>query len=306
MRHKLFAAFADIIPVRGCFIVNIACAVLFISSISAANIKDLSYKDPVIKSLRKEVSSNLRLSKKGFRVHVTWHEYRIKKGDTFFQVMAKTMLNHDTLSSVNRLASLWDVEPGDRWLVPNMRGVADFGPLEKLVKKYRVTIDNIYTVPGKKNLYFIPGKSHHPSQRNFFNLKAFIRPVAGVVSSEFGTRIDPFHNKRSFHTGIDIACNTGSAVKASAGGRVVFAGWNGGYGRSVIIEHENGFQTLYGHLSKINVKKNQKVKQGQPIADSGSTGRATGPHLHFEVRRKGRVVRPDFNRHHQSSLARRN
>jgi murein DD-endopeptidase MepM/ murein hydrolase activator NlpD len=94
------------------------------------------------------------------------------------------------------------------------------------------------------------------------------------------------------HTGIDISAHSGTPIKAAAGGEVVFAGWWGGYGNVVIIDHGGGISTLYAHCSAIYVRKGQSVSQGEVIAAVGSTGLSTGPHLHFEVRKNGKPVDP--------------
>lgn len=121
----------------------------------------------------------------------------------------------------------------------------------------------------------------------------FGRPHFGKVSSNFGYRKSPFSSKREFHGGMDFRGTTGDSVIATADGVVEKARWVGGYGKSVIISHENGYKTLYAHLSKINVEKGQKVGFGDVIGEVGSTGRSTGPHLHYEVIKSGKRLNPD-------------
>ena len=171
-----------------------------------------------------------------------------------------------------------------------MRGIAV--SLLELRKKHQKHYQNNYyfPIPQNPNLYFIPREKFHPKEKNFFSLKIFIRPVNGKVVSGFGLRRDPFENKIKFHKGIDIACKMNSNVVASAKGKVIFIGYKSGYGKTIIIEHINGYRTLYGHLNAMLVKKNAVVQQGQKIALSGNTGRSTGPHLHFEVIKKGRPI----------------
>ncbi|WP_373538679.1 M23 family metallopeptidase [Chamaesiphon sp.] len=104
------------------------------------------------------------------------------------------------------------------------------------------------------------------------------------ISSRFGWRTHPLTGTRRFHSGIDIAAPTGTPVVATGSGTVVSAGWNGGYGKAIIIQHNDVQQTLYGHLSQISVQPGQVIEQGTVIGLVGSTGNSTGPHLHFETR----------------------
>ncbi len=121
----------------------------------------------------------------------------------------------------------------------------------------------------------------------------YIRPVSGGrISSGFGARERPKAGASTYHKGIDYAVPTGTAVMASSGGVVTKAGWASGYGRVIYIQHPDGRETRYGHLSKILVSVGQSVSQGQKIALSGNTGNSTGPHLHFEIRIGGTAVNP--------------
>jgi murein DD-endopeptidase MepM/ murein hydrolase activator NlpD len=120
-------------------------------------------------------------------------------------------------------------------------------------------------------------------------------PIAGghvPISSAFGTRHDPFTGRLARHTGLDIPARHGTPILSSGGGRVVMAGPKGAYGLAVMVDHGDGLATLYGHASKLLVRAGDVVLPQQPIALVGSTGRSTGPHLHFEVIRKGHSVEP--------------
>jgi murein DD-endopeptidase MepM/ murein hydrolase activator NlpD len=125
-------------------------------------------------------------------------------------------------------------------------------------------------------------------------LVPYRKPVIGEVefTSGFGVRSDPFLGRPAMHTGLDFRAATGDPVRATANGKVVSSGWQGGYGRMVEIDHGNGLSTRYGHLSAINVKVGEYVKIGQVIGEVGSTGRSTGPHLHYETRIDGDAVDP--------------
>ncbi|MBD6619470.1 peptidoglycan DD-metalloendopeptidase family protein [Komarekiella sp. 'clone 1'] len=117
-------------------------------------------------------------------------------------------------------------------------------------------------------------------------------PSNASTSSPFGWRIHPVLGYRRFHSGLDFAASYGSTIRAADSGTVIFAGWYGGYGRAIIINHGKGITTLYGHSSELYVSEGQTVERGQAIAAVGSTGLSTGPHLHFEVRRDGTPVNP--------------
>ena len=117
-------------------------------------------------------------------------------------------------------------------------------------------------------------------------------PVAGRVSSPFGERFHPVLHYRKMHNGVDLAARHGAAIVAAASGRVVSAGWHGGYGRQVAIEHADGVRTTYSHMSKFAAVPGSNVRQGQVIGYVGSTGLSTGPHLHYEVYRNGSLVNP--------------
>lgn len=129
-------------------------------------------------------------------------------------------------------------------------------------------------------------------KRTFLASAPSIRPTEGRVSSKFGSRISPITGRREFHSGLDIANHSGASVIATADGVVCFVGVRGGYGRVVEIDHGHGVMTRYGHLSKALVTRGRQVKRGDVIGKIGSTGRSTGPHLHYEVRRDGVAVNP--------------
>lgn len=118
-------------------------------------------------------------------------------------------------------------------------------------------------------------------------------PAPGAdLSSPFGSRTDPLLGTPAFHSGLDFRAPFGASIHATAAGVVVKAGWNGGYGQMVEIDHGNGLTTRYAHLSEVKVNDGEKVAAGAVIGKAGSTGRSTGPHLHYEVRRKGDAVDP--------------
>lgn len=123
-----------------------------------------------------------------------------------------------------------------------------------------------------------------------------IQPVANKnlkqTASGYGMRIDPIYKTLKFHSGMDFSANVGTPVYVTGNGKVVQAGWDGLYGKCIVIDHGFGYTTRYAHLNKISVKVGQQVKRGETIGEVGSTGKSTGPHLHYEVHVKGQMVNP--------------
>jgi len=119
-----------------------------------------------------------------------------------------------------------------------------------------------------------------------------IWPVAGWLTSSFGSRHDPFNGEKSFHPGLDISADYGTPVIATADGKVVSAGANGEYGNMVVVDHGFGITTKYGHLSRIAVTGDQRIKRGDVLGYVGSTGRSTGPHLHYEIWMNDHLANP--------------
>lgn len=123
-------------------------------------------------------------------------------------------------------------------------------------------------------------------------IKLSVKPVSGIITSRYGRRSSPGGIGSTNHKGLDIAAKLGTPIYAATGGTVSFAGRKGSLGNLVIIDHGNGVQTYYGHCSKLNVSKGQKVSAGQKIAEVGKTGSATGYHLHLEIHIGGTAVNP--------------
>ncbi len=117
-------------------------------------------------------------------------------------------------------------------------------------------------------------------------------PVWGRITSRYGYRLDPFTRRPEFHDGVDMKAPWGTPVRATAEGKVIYAGWKAGFGRTVVIRHAYGYRTLYGHMSKIKVRAGKWVRSGDIIGYVGSTGRSTGPHVHYEVWRYSKKENP--------------
>ena len=231
-----------------------------------------------------------------------FYTYHVKQNENFWVVMSKCSLDMDTLMSVNNLTSPYQVVPGTVLYIPNMRGI--IVPGDNLKTMYSVLaagrIDIKYvkainkTETLDKKFIFVPCGKISAVERSLFMGTAFFSPIEfGKATSGFGVRRNPLNNKRmEFHKGIDLGCHSGTKVHAARGGEVVFSGYEDGYGNLVIVEHEFGYRSFYGHLSRCLVKKGKQVRPGEIIALSGNTGRSTGSHLHFEIRKNGRAINP--------------
>ena len=213
-----------------------------------------------------------------------------------------------SLDQVERrqMAALGAVEDGMESRVRRMRGVIndlglDMAQLEAATPRAAVGGPFVPVKLGadagafERQLYRINVTRAQMERLNrTLALVPYRKPVIGEVefTSGFGVRSDPFLGRPAMHTGLDFRAATGDPVRATANGKVVSSGWMGGYGRMVEVDHGNGLSTRYGHLSEINVKVGDLIKIGQVIGAVGSTGRSTGPHLHYETRIDGDAVDP--------------
>lgn len=238
----------------------------------------------VVTGLRDEISLNLRSTRrgKGLAASLRFLRYRVKPGDHFYRIVTSTHQDPDTLASLNSLVSPEDVEPGMELLIPNARGL--------FTDEAQPGAFAVADLPGR---FFMPGSRFHEEELKLFRGDGFVYPLAAfVVTSNFGSRLDPFTRRITFHGGLDLAAPEGTFVAASRSGIVRYAAMAGGYGRLIVIDHGHGYKTLYGHLKQMLVRPGQSVRAGEKIGLVGSTGRSTGPHLHFELRKDGRLERP--------------
>ena len=270
-------------------------------------LNNLSFQDnPKIKLIRDDIKQTIFTVKSGRSEKnlpdLKFYTYKVKEKENFWVVMSKCSLDMDTLMSVNGLTSPFQVVPGTVLYIPNMRGIVVPGDnlkdvytvtkAEKIDIKYVKAVNKSESM--QKKFLFIPCGKISSLERSLFLGTAFLSPIQyGKTTSGFGSRKNPFNSKRmEFHKGIDLGCRIGTKVHSARSGKVIFSGYEEGYGNLVIVEHEFGYKSYYGHLSKILVKNGDTVKTGSLIALSGNTGRSTGPHLHFEIRKNGRALNP--------------
>ncbi len=153
--------------------------------------------------------------------------------------------------------------------------------MEELHMQARIQEQNAYKV-----------EKFFDSQRSLLASTPTIWPIRGWITSPFGHRVSPFTGTLQMHDGLDICARLGTPIKATAAGVIIYSGWKSQYGKTVTIDHGYGYLTRYAHMSKIIAKNGQRIKRGEIIGNVGSTGRSTGPHLHYEVRVNGLPVDP--------------
>lgn len=134
----------------------------------------------------------------------------------------------------------------------------------------------------------------NPGDPGTASIEGFIMPIEGTVGSQFGLRVHPIFGSTRMHTGVDIGAASGQAIWASKAGTVIFAGWRGGYGNAVVVQHEGNVATLYAHMSEIRASEGDFLESGDLLGLVGSTGNSTGPHLHFETRVNGEPRDPEL------------
>ncbi len=229
--------------------------------------------------------------------------YRVQKGDSLFGLSHKFNISVDSILTANNLRNAHYLKIGTELKIPNKSGifytVKKGDNLSTLARKYNVSVNEIADINDLPSSVirigqslFIPGAALDAWDRAAMIGSLFKRPVSGRITSKIGFRIDPFTKKLAYHAGIDIANKVGTPITSAQYGRVVFTGYKGYYGKTIIIVHPQGYKTVYAHLEKIMVKKGQAVKQGERIGLLGNTGRSTGPHLHFEVHQNGKLLDP--------------
>jgi murein DD-endopeptidase MepM/ murein hydrolase activator NlpD len=241
----------------------------------------------------------------------TWIEHEVKQGDTISGISSKYSITSGSIIAFNNITEAWNIRTGSMLKIPNMDGipytVAKNDNLSKIAVKLGVPQNAILDANNLSSdtiktgeVLFIPGAKMSAvdfdrAYRREVIRKMMIAPVSGKLTSGYGWREDPVKpvpGEKRFHRGVDFIGKTGDPIKAAMKGTVQHIDNDRNLGNFIILKHDDGYQTLYAHLSVFGVKVGETVKQGQEIGKIGNTGYTTGPHLHLEAFRNGNRIDP--------------
>lgn len=247
---------------------------------------------------------------------VKLHYVTIERGNNFWKIARDNNININTLIGINIFWEDLKARTSQIVIVPSEPGTIEFvndpSEISELAEHHGVPAEEIeiQKQPFLYSLYsgFLKERSPiavfikdaRPRTDNMtanlagkFKVRQMFRsPLGGRLSSFFGNRKHPIFRKRKFHNGLDIAARYGTLIGAAREGVVISTGWNGGYGKAVIIQHSDGYKTMYGHMSSIFAKPGDRVKAGKILGKVGSTGLSTGPHLHFTLWHNEKLLNP--------------
>lgn len=239
--------------------------------------------------------------------NVTYQVYRVRQGDMIGIIAENFGISQDTIISVNDVHSTRNLQIGTYLKIPSKSGILytvkkDGETLDKIAEKYEVAVESCSAVNNVASdstfkagdMIYVPGGKLSWAELQEINGDLFKKPIHArwYRSSSFGWRSSPFTGARSYHSGIDMACPTGTWIYAALDGKVISTGYSNVYGNYVQIAHHSGYKTLYGHMSSITAVKGQYVNSSTKIGKVGSTGMSTGPHLHFTVYKNNKAVNP--------------
>lgn len=240
-------------------------------------------------------------------LELCYFTYRVQKGDMIGFIADKFNVTQDTIISVNNIHQSRLIQIGQILKIPSMPGIVytvkkNGETANSIAEKFEVSVEKLARVNHlQENQNLVAGQTLFAPDalldwvtRQEINGDLFHKPVRSryYLSSYYGWRSSPFSGKRSYHSGVDMACPQGTPVYAALGGTVTSVGYNNVYGNYIIVTHHSGYKSLYGHLSKQLVTRGKWVDTNSRIGLVGSTGLSTGPHLHFTVYKFGKTVNP--------------
>jgi murein DD-endopeptidase MepM/ murein hydrolase activator NlpD len=277
------------------------------ASASSVFIETPAGKDGKAVASSSQTASSLVYPANSNEYNLSYFTYRVRKGDIPGTIAEKFGITTDSVLSLNHINNARGLQIDQYLKIPTMSGIlyttgGSSETVAKIAEKYEVDASKVAAanhlalnaaLPSGTTV-FVTDAEMDWETRQEINGDLFRKPIKAAyrISSTFGWRSSPFSGARSYHTGIDMACPTGTSVYAALAGKVTSTGYSPTYGNYVIVQHHSGYKTLYGHLSAILCMRNQVVDQGTRIGRVGSTGLSTGPHLHFTVYKNGALVNP--------------
>lgn len=285
--------------------VTLLIALLINAPVPAAEypiIPSLAPGDPVFRQYSDDVSAaRIALATSSEKtLPLGLYAYQVREGDTLFTIAARCSVPYDAIASLNRISAPSGIVAGKTLLLPTLPGLylpdeatnsfetmllSSFDPDDPSILGFRV---HEPATGETRGVHCIPDALFDGTVRAWFLVPRFRFPLpGGVVSSSFGMRKNPVTGNLVFHKGVDLAAPRGTSVLACAEGTVTATGSDPVYGNYVILRHEGGRESLYGHLQTIKIELRENVKSGSILGTVGSTGQSTGPHLHFEIHENG-------------------
>lgn len=277
-----------------------------ISTNRLIKIEKLSSQDVIFKQYEKIVADNYKLITQNQPPEIYFFTYKNTENFNLLSLSARCNINYETIASLNGIENSKVDIKNKKLILPVVCGL--FIPVNKANNSIQVILQEKYGNESLTNLpsyykidgeeyYFLQGFKFSPTERAYFldsDLGLPLKPEKFWISSEFGRRKNPLSGEMKNHNGIDFACAEGTPVYAVKNGVAKIIVKNDKtFGNYIIISHDDGqITSVYAHLSKIEIERNQKVKKGEVIGYSGQSGMATGPHLHFELRQNGKAEDP--------------
>jgi murein DD-endopeptidase MepM/ murein hydrolase activator NlpD len=262
----------------------------------------LAPDDPIYRQQQEQLAASYAaIASGGKGPELVIYTYEAKASMDLFSLAARLNLPYETLATLNRMDRARSINPGERLLVPSAPGIfvtdTQASDLDFLLSYHVGTGGENLVVGGQggdRLFHFYRGARFTPEERALFLGLLFRFPLpSGTLTSGFGLRTNPVTGHLAVHHGVDLAAPAGTEIYAARDGVVTASGVDELLGEYVIVTHEGGWETVYGHMSKRLVRLNDKVESGMILGRVGSTGQSTGPHLHFEVRFHGEAQDPE-------------
>lgn len=246
---------------------------------------DFRVNNNILKQYRSDLNENRRrLKVNESPLPLQFYKYNITPEDTIFTVSSRFNLNYDTIATLNSIENQLFFKEYKHILIPNCLGTFS--------TKRKSDIQDKIILEGKV-IYFTPGLEMSKKERVTFLISPFSSPLKKMkITSPFGHRENPFSGKSELHPGIDLKAKVGTKIYSPYAGVIKVSSYSDFLGNYLIIDHGMGYTSHYYHLKSVKFKKGYKLKQGEHVAYTGNSGRSTGPHLHFEIRKEDEVLNP--------------